>query len=297
MDYFSKTVRNIIIFMIMVFCIIVPNVSSARTVSCEEIKSGKDKQEIIYTYGPIIHNEQVVSDLENKGVRVIHGKEDLKSITEGTVIIRSHGVDRETYDMIRSQGLKLVDATCPFVKKIHRTVEEKSREGYDIIIIGNEDHPEVQGIKGWSESDTYIMNTEEEAEKFSIFPGKKLCVVAQTTFNYNKFQELVEIISKKGYNIIIRNTICNATEERQTEAREIAKRVDAMIVIGGSSSSNTRKLYEICKKECYDTFYIQTINDLDLESLGRAECIGITAGASTPNNIIEEVQNNVRINF
>ena len=152
----------------------------------EEIKNGKDKQEIIYTYGPIIHNEQVVSDLENKGVRVIHGKEDLKSITEGTVIIRSHGVDRETYDMIRSQGLKLVDATCPFVKKIHRTVEEKSREGYDIIIIGNEDHPEVQGIKGWSESDTYIMNTEEEAEKFSIFPGKKLCVVAQTTFNYCK---------------------------------------------------------------------------------------------------------------
>ena len=110
--------------------------------------------------------------------------------------------------------------------------------------------------------------------------------------NYNKFQELVEIISKKGYNIIIRNTICNATEERQTEAREIAKRVDAMIVIGGSSSSNTRKLYEICKKECYDTFYIQTINDLDLESLGRAECIGITAGASTPNNIIEEVCTN-----
>ena len=156
----------------------------------EEIKNGKDKQEIIYTYGPIIHNEQVVSDLENKGVRVIHGKEDLKSITEGTVIIRSHGVDRETYDMIRSQGLKLVDATCPFVKKIHRTVEEKSREGYDIIIIGNEDHPEVQGIKGWSESDTYIMNTEEEAEKFSIFPGKKLCVVAQTTFNYKKFIHL-----------------------------------------------------------------------------------------------------------
>ena len=163
----------------------------------EEIKNGKDKQEIIYTYGPIIHNEQVVSDLENKGVRVIHGKEDLKSITEGTVIIRSHGVDRETYDMIRSQGLKLVDATCPFVKKIHRTVEEKSREGYDIIIIGNEDHPEVQGIKGWSESDTYIMNTEEEAEKFSIFPGKKLCVVAQTTFNYKKFDKMVEIIAKK----------------------------------------------------------------------------------------------------
>ena len=256
----------------------------------EEIKNGKDKQEIIYTYGPIIHNEQVVSDLENKGVRVIHGKEDLKSITEGTVIIRSHGVDRETYDMIRSQGLKLVDATCPFVKKIHRTVEEKSREGYDIIIIGNEDHPEVQGIKGWSESDTYIMNTEEEAEKFSIFPGKKLCVVAQTTFNYNKFDKMVEIIANKRYDIVVVNTICNATNERQVEARKIAAESDAMIVIGGRNSSNTQKLYEICKEECKHTYYIQQLEDLDLEKLQTCRNVGITAGASTPNNIIEEVQ-------
>ena len=256
----------------------------------EEIKNGKDKQEIIYTYGPIIHNEQVVSDLENKGVRVIYGKEDLKSITEGTVIIRSHGVDRETYDMIRSQGLKLVDATCPFVKKIHRTVEEKSRAGYAIIIIGNEDHPEVQGIKGWSESDTYIMNTEEEAEKFSIFPGKKLCVVAQTTFNYKKFDKMVESIAKKRYDIVVVNTICNATNERQVEARKIAAESDAMIVIGGRNSSNTQKLYEICKEECKHTYYIQQLEDLDLEKLQTCRNVGITAGASTPNNIIEEVQ-------
>lgn len=260
----------------------------------EEIKNGKDKQEIIYTYGPIIHNEQVVSDLENKGVRVIHGKEDLKSITEGTVIIRSHGVDRETYDMIRSQGLKLVDATCPFVKKIHRTVEEKSREGYDIIIIGNEDHPEVQGIKGWSESDTYIMNTEEEAEKFSIFPGKKLCVVAQTTFNYKKFKDIVDIFSKKSYDIDVMNTICNATEERQTEAGTIARQSDAMLVIGGKHSSNTQKLYEICRKECENTYFIQTLDDLDLKQLQSFRSVGITAGASTPNNIIKEVQSYVR---
>ena len=139
-----------------------------------------------------------------------------------------------------------------------------------------------------------MIDTSEKAQNLVLDSQRRVCIVSQTTFNYNKFQELVEIISKKGYNIIIRNTICNATEERQTEAREIAKRVDAMIVIGGSSSSNTRKLYEICKKECYDTFYIQTINDLDLESLGRAECIGITAGASTPNNIIQEVYTNVR---
>lgn len=260
----------------------------------EEIKNGKDKQEIIYTYGPIIHNEQVVSDLENKGVRVIYGKEDLKSITEGTVIIRSHGVDRETYDMIRSQGLKLVDATCPFVKKIHRTVEEKSRAGYAIIIIGNEDHPEVQGIKGWSESDTYIMNTEEEAEKFSIFPGKKLCVVAQTTFNYKKFKDIVDIFSKKSYDIDVMNTICNATEERQTEAAAIAGDSDAMIVIGGKHSSNTQKLYEICKNVCPDTHFIQTLDDLDLKQFQSFRSVGITAGASTPNTIIKEVQSYVR---
>ena len=204
-------------------------------------------------------------------------------------------MERKIYDEIKTLGFEIVDATCPFVLKIHRLVEQYSREGYHIIIIGNETHPEVEGIKGWSDpTETTVIGTCEEAEKFTLSSEKKVCIVSQTTFNYNKFQELVEIISKKGYNIIIRNTICNATEERQTEAREIAKRVDAMIVVGGSSSSNTRKLYEICKNECKDTYYIQTLNDLDMTSLGKADCIGITAGASTPNNIIQEVYTNVR---
>ena len=193
-----------------------------------------------------------------------------------------------------NNGLNVIDATCPFVKKIHNIVSEESNKGNVIVIVGNKDHPEVQGIKGWSNGETYIIDSKEEIDKITINNGKKVCVVAQTTFNFNKFKELVEIISEKGYNIIIRNTICNATEERQTEAREIAKRVDAMIVVGGSSSSNTRKLYEICKNECKDTYYIQTLNDLDMTSLGKADCIGITAGASTPNNIIQEVYTNVR---
>lgn len=256
----------------------------------EEIEKGKEKQEVIYTYGPIIHNEQVVSDLEKHGVMVIHDKEELKSVTTGTVIIRSHGVDEEIYNMIDAQGLKLVDATCPFVKKIHRTVAEKSKEGYDIIIIGNEKHPEVQGIKGWSKSNTFIMNTEEEALKFNDFSYKKFCVVAQTTFNYKKFDKMVEIIAKKGYDIVVVNTICNATNERQVEARQIAAVSDAMIVIGGRNSSNTQKLYEICKEECKHTYYIQQLEDLDLEKLQTCRNVGITAGASTPNNIIEEVQ-------
>ena len=248
----------------------------------------------VYTFGPIIHNEEVVKDLEKKGVFVINTMEELDDITEGTVIIRSHGVSSAVYEALRKKGVEIVDATCPFVLKIHNIVKQESANGKQIVIIGNEKHPEVEGIMGWSKTQVHVVDTVEKAQNLQLDPQREVCIVSQTTFNYNKFKELVEIISEKGYNIIIRNTICNATEERQTEAREIAKRVDAMIVVGGSSSSNTRKLYEICKNECKDTYYIQTLNDLDMTSLGKADCIGITAGASTPNNIIEEVCTNVR---
>ena len=243
----------------------------------------------IYTYGPIIHNEEVVKDLESKGVTVLEGEADLEKIEKGTVVIRSHGVPREICEMIEKKGLTCVDATCPFVKRIHRIVEKESGEGKKIIIIGNPGHPEVEGIMGWSHTPATVIESAEEAEKFTCLPGEKLCLVSQTTFNYNKFKELVEIFQKKGYNITIVNTICNATEERQTEAREIADKVDAMIVIGGKHSSNTRKLYEICRERCK--------YDLHLELPETAALVGITAGASTPNNIIEEVQNYVRINF
>lgn len=248
----------------------------------------------VYTFGPIIHNEEVVKDLEKKGVFVINTIEELDDITEGTVIIRSHGVSSAVYEALQKKGVEIVDATCPFVLKIHNIVKQESANGKQIVIIGNEKHPEVEGIMGWSKTQVHVVDTAEKAQNLQLDPQREVCIVSQTTFNYNKFKELVEIISEKGYNIIIRNTICNATEERQTEAREIAKRVDAMIVVGGSSSSNTRKLYEICKNECKDTYYIQTLNDLDMTSLGKADCIGITAGASTPNNIIQEVYTNVR---
>ncbi len=248
----------------------------------------------VYTFGPIIHNEEVVKDLESRGVKVLESLKDLDKCQDGTVIIRSHGVSKAVYDAIKERGLEIVDATCPFVLKIHRIVREESENGKKIVIIGNEKHPEVEGIMGWSTTPTYVVDSAEKAETLDFEEGTEVCIVSQTTFNYNKFQELVEIISKKRYNTIIRNTICNATEERQTEAGDIAKRADAMIVIGGSSSSNTRKLYEICKNECDNTFYIQTLNDLDLRYLAGADCIGITAGASTPNNIIQEVFTNVR---
>lgn len=251
----------------------------------------------IYTYGPIIHNEEVVKDLEAKGVCVIESLEDLKKLKEGTIVIRSHGVSKDVYDTIEKLQLECVDATCPFVKKIHKIVEKESQNGSQIVIIGNAEHPEVVGIKGWCNNDAVVIESVEEAEKFVQTSQNKLCIVSQTTFNYKKFKDLVEIFQKKGYDVIVANTICNATEERQTEASEIAGRVDVMIVIGGTHSSNTRKLYEICKKECENTYFIQTLDDLHLVLPKSAKLVGITAGASTPNKIIEEVQNYVRINF
>ena len=252
----------------------------------------------IYTYGPIIHNEEVVKDLENQGVIVLRTEQELEQLTEGTVIIRSHGVAKYIYEKLEKKKIQIVDATCPFVKKIHRIVSRESAAGKQIVIIGNPKHPEVEGIRGWAGEQVTVVQTQEDAERFEL-PDKdqKVCIVAQTTFNYNKFKELVEIISKKRYDIVVLNTICNATKERQTEARQIAARVDAMVVIGDKRSSNTQKLFEICKEECLNTYYIQTLDDLDINQLRSVESVGITAGASTPNKIIEEVQNNVRINF
>ena len=256
----------------------------------------------IYTLGPIIHNEEVVSDLAERGVEVIEEK-DLASLSDGTVVIRSHGVGKQIYQELRENHLDYVDVTCPFVLKIHRIVEKESLAGKHIIIFGDPDHPEVRGICGWCEGSYTVLKNREEAENFTPPAEKDVCVVSQTTFNYNKFKELVEILCKKRYynsvlnmsNIL--NTICNATEERQKEAQNIAGEVDTMLVIGGRHSSNTQKLFEICKEECGNTYYIQTPVDLDSEMFHRSSCVGITAGASTPKKIIEEVQEHVRIKF
>lgn len=251
-----------------------------------EIKEAKND---IYTFGPIIHNEEVVSDLEEKGVKVINSVDEIKKLSNCTVVIRSHGVAKEIYDALKEQGLDVVDATCPFVKKIHNIVREESDNGKVIIIVGNDHHPEVEGIKGWVNGKSFVINDESGIENLVIEPRTPVCIVSQTTFNPDKFNYLVEIIRQKGYDSNVVNTICNATHVRQEEAKEIASRVDAMIVIGGKNSSNTQKLFDICKAECDSTFYIQTAKDLDFDEIRKFNTIGITAGASTPNNIIEEV--------
>ena len=248
----------------------------------------------IYTYGPIIHNREVVADLEARNVHVVESEEEVRALHDATVIIRSHGVSRDTDQLIRDSARKCIDATCPFVKRIHRTVETESAAGRKIVIIGNPVHPEVIGIMGWSSTPVTVIQTAEEARNFHDGAQQEICVVAQTTFNANKFQDLVEILKKRSYNVLCVNTICNATHERQSEAKAIAARADIMIVIGDRSSSNSAKLYEICRKECPATHFIQTWNDLHLTLTGAEKVIGITAGASTPKNIIEEVYNHVR---
>lgn len=252
----------------------------------------------IYTLGPIIHNEEVVKDLEEKGVHVLEKIEDADKYQPQMVVIRSHGVPKSVYEYMEQRGIEYLDVTCPFVKKIHKIVQRESFACKHIVIIGSAKHPEVQGICGWAEGPVTVIETADEARAFQLKDSEKICVVSQTTFNFNKFEEYVEILMKKGYDdTVVINTICNATEERQSEAENIAKSAEAMIVIGGKHSSNTQKLYEICKKYCSNTYYIQTLSDLEIETLKSTGCVGITAGASTPNNIIEEVSKHVRNEF
>ena len=258
----------------------------------DQIENG---QKPIYTYGPIIHNEEVVKDLKARGVVVLAEDHlDTDCPKEGTVVIRSHGVSEDTYHELSELGYKVVDATCPFVKKIHRIVSEKSAEGYKVIIAGNADHPEVKGIMGWCKNECLVISEPEDVDNLPENFRNKVCVVAQTTFNHNKFQVLLAKLEKILYDRVVYNSICNATQERQVEARQIAASVDCMLVIGDRHSSNTQKLYEICLQECANTHFVETSHDLDNLWFQDAKRLGITAGASTPHKIIEEVQTYVR---
>lgn len=258
----------------------------------------------VYTYGQIIHNEEVVSDLSLHGVKVIEDDSELSTVTDSKVIIRSHGAGKKIYDQLEAQNNTIIDATCPFVKKIHNIVMQECEKGNCVIIIGDKSHPEVVGIMGWCTSNPIVIGSENEAVSFvsALDEEKKkalnnAAIVSQTTFNFTKFNNIVDIIRNKLYNVTAYETICNATSVRQREAREIASKVDAMIVIGGRNSSNTQKLYEISKKECENTYYIQTLVDLDLTTFESVSRVGITAGASTPNKIIKEVHGRMSESF
>ena len=263
----------------------------------EEEKKNPEERLPIYTYGAIVHNEKIVENLESRGVHVLKSKEELKALEQGIVVIRAHGVGKEIYELLEKRGLKIVDSSCPFVRKIQKLVAEHSKAGESVIVMGDPEHPEIQGILGWGDGDVTALKGIEEVLCLPDGNGKKIFVVAQTTFHIDKFKTVLETFKKKGYHTSVINTICNATFERQSEAKELAGKSDAMVVIGGSSSSNTKKLYEICKAICPNTQLIQTVKDLKFNSDEAIRNVGITAGASTPKEIIEEVLTYVRNEF
>jgi len=242
----------------------------------------------IYTLGPLIHNDQVVNNLKEIGVNEIN---EIFSIPQNSeVIIRTHGVSRKTYDELRNRNIEYIDATCPFVKKIHRIVYEYYNKGYKIIIVGDTEHPEVMGINGWCMDSAIIVNSPEQ---FSEIPlTNEVCLVAQTTFSLEMWEKIKKIAKNSCKEVLIFDTICSATEERQNEAKIIASKVEAMLVIGGRHSSNTKKLVDICRAVCPETYHIETLSELPPAVLHKC-IIGVTAGASTPEWIIKEVIGNM----
>jgi len=253
-----------------------------------------EKGEKVCTLGPIIHNPQLVEELEKKGVVIINSPADAP---DGyTVVIRSHGVGREVYDYLNNNNISFVDATCPFVSKIHKIAQKESKEGGVILIAGNAKHPEVQGIRGHCEGESYAFGSAKELEDFLIlrpdFCKKRLILVAQTTFQVFEWEKCKEKLKKVCTNPIIFDTICIATDKRQHEAERLAAESDIMIVVGGRTSSNTNKLCEVCSKFC-PTVHIESAQELDEALIKGKDYIGVTAGASTPSYIIKEVQNSM----
>ncbi len=245
----------------------------------------RNKQNI-YSLGPIIHNKQVIGKLMETGLDVVNNIED---IHYGTVIIRSHGVGKHTYNQAESKNLEIIDTTCPFVRRIQNIVKDYYQKGYKIAVIGDPKHPEVIGIDGWCENQALIVQSEcdipEDMEHF-----EKLCIVVQTTMPLSRFETLSEQLSQRAKHVEKFDTTCFATKERQESAKELALEVDAMIVIGGYNSSNTQKLVDICKGiRPHSTFHIETATALDPIDLKNYDSVGITAGASTPEWIIQDV--------
>jgi len=242
----------------------------------------------LVTYGPIIHNKTVINDLESKGVRAI---DDIDIITDETVVIRSHGVKPSVYSDMDKRNISYIDCTCPYVKKIHEKVGVKYNLGYTIIIVGDKNHPEIVGINGYANNQGIIIESIESAKEIKLDSDKKYAIVVQTTFQKDILDNIVNALKEKSDNLEIFNTICNATSTRQKEANTVAKEVDIMIVLGDKKSSNTSKLYSICKNSCKKTFLVESINEIDLNIFSTNARIGITAGASTPPAIIKEAVN------
>ncbi len=239
----------------------------------------------IYSMGPLIHNPQAVKYLEEKGIKVIN---DLDEINEGTLIIRSHGVGPGLLHIAKNKGLAIVDATCPFVRRAQVLARNLMSEGYRVVVVGDRQHPEVQGIVGWTAGEALVVENAEEAVFIDQY--SKIGVVAQTTQPLGNFESVVKVISEKNKEVRVCNTICSATSERQQAALDLARQVDVMVVVGGKNSANTRKLFSLCVKSGTPTFPVETAGELNQAWFQGVKVVGLTAGASTPDWIIEEVK-------
>jgi 4-hydroxy-3-methylbut-2-enyl diphosphate reductase len=238
----------------------------------------------IYTLGPIIHNDQVVNELEKRGVKKLSSIESLNE--NDTIIIRSHGVSKDTIKNLQEKNVKIIDATCPYVENIHKKVEDYSIRGYQVIIIGDPEHPEVIGINGWCNYSAVIIQEPDEVKNLKSY--HRICVVAQTTITIERWKKALYGLLDIAKEAVIFNTICSATQQRQKSAEEMAKECDVVIVLGGYNSSNTKKLVEICNSYCPNTYHVENINEFDIQKIKNAGTVGITAGASTPDWIIKE---------
>ncbi|MCG0276079.1 MAG: bifunctional 4-hydroxy-3-methylbut-2-enyl diphosphate reductase/30S ribosomal protein S1 [Thermosediminibacteraceae bacterium] len=241
------------------------------------------KGEKTYTLGPIVHNRQVVEKFEKQGVKAV----DVGDIDDGNLVIRTHGVPPDVIEQARLKGLNVIDATCPFVKRVQKLAKELSDKGLFVVIIGDPNHPEVKGIKGWCGEESAVIETEEDARAF--FTDKKIGVVVQTTQTEENVKRIMEILNQKLNVAFFYNTRCNATQQRQEAAKKVAKLVDVMLVVGGKNSSNTKKLVQVCQSVGTKVYHIETAEEIKKEWFSKAEKVGITAGASTPDWIIKEV--------
>lgn len=251
--------------------------------------AAKEASDEIYTLGPIIHNPQVVSKLEESK---IYAKKNIDDIKNGTVIIRSHGVELKEMKEAKNKKLNIIDATCPFVKKAQEHAEELSRDGYFVVVVGEKEHPEVKSIVSYGDKNVVVLESASDVKKLSRV--KKMGIVAQTTQSIENLQAIVSECLKKAGELKVFNTICNATFVRQTESTELASKVDCMIVVGGKNSANTNRLAEVCKKIQPNIYHIETKAELKSEWFERVKKVGITAGASTPNWIIEDVVKTIK---
>lgn len=254
----------------------------------------------IYALGPLIHNSQAVAKYEERGMVTVDTIEDIEKIeadksisgkpinNSKEMIIRSHGVSKTVYDEAKEKNIPIIDTTCPFVRKIHYLANKCYEDGKQLIVIGDKNHPEIIGINGWSSHSAIIAKNLEEIKNISFESNKEYFIVAQTTMNEKEFDAIISHIRSLNIRVEVENTICSATRVRQESARDLAQRVELMIVIGGRHSSNTQKLVKICQ-DTVDTFSIETKDDLDKDLLSKYNTIGITAGASTPDWIIDDV--------